>query len=1093
MNSNIKPVCDIVIRPEKELILRRGIKQIISGNFMAEGTDYTAESIQILEGLEAVRKRPAMYIGDIGKRGVHHLVFEVLDNSIDESLAGFCKNIEIQVYKDGSVSISDDGRGIPVEKHASGKSALDVVMTVLHAGGKFEKKAYKVSGGLHGVGVSVVNALSETLSVEVRRNGKIWVQNYDHGMPAGEVKEAGESEWSGTKVRFKPDTTIFQVTDFDYAYLRERLMELAYLNGGLKIKINDERTGKEEEFFYEGGIKQFVEHLNKAREKLQEPFFFDKETDQVDVQFAIQYTNSYSENIYSFVNNIKTIEGGTHLSGFKTALTRAMNDYIKTNKIVKEDKKISGDDSLEGITAVISLKVPDPQFEGQTKTKLGNSEIKGVVGKVVYDSLKTYLEENPTDAKRIAQKIVSSMNAREAAQKAKDMIRRKTVFESSILPGKLSDCEEKDPAKSELFLVEGDSAGGCFSGDTKVSLTDGREVSFIQLVEEYQQGKTNYCYTINNEGSIKIAEIKDPRRTKRNAKVTKIILDNGEEIICTPDHQFRLSSGEYKMAVDLTSEDSIAPLYRKFSKIGEDRAKIEGYEMVYDHPKKKWLYTHVLADEYNIGNNRYAKRINFNRHHKDFNKRNNNPNNIIRMSRDEHWWLHIDQAEKTILTDEVKEKCRKIRQTPEYKEKVRKTMLGMRNKLSKRAKRQWEDEEYKEFMVQAFLKFYNENEEYRKENNKILNESQKRYWSVDDNRKKQSRQVTEFFKSHPENKQMLSKKAKDQWNNYELKKWRSEKTKEQWTEEFRKKRMEAYNKTYFKHTINFMKKIHERDGTLEKYDDERRKIKNKNLLRMDTFSERFFNSDSTSMLEAVKFHNHKIVRIENIDETMDVYDLEVEETHNFALSSGIFVHNSGRQARDRHFQAILPLKGKILNVEKAPMHKVLTSEEIKAIVLSIGAGFGDDFDPAKCRYHKIIIACDADVDGSHIRTLILTLFYRHFKPLIEKGYLYSAQPPLYKIKKGKTIRYAYTDEELQSVLAEIGEKADIQRYKGLGEMNPDQLWDTTMDPEKRIMKQITIEDGLVADELFTVLMGSEVAPRKEFIVQYAKDVKNLDI
>jgi DNA gyrase subunit B len=290
-----------------------------------------------------------------------------------------------------------------------------------------------------------------------------------------------------------------------------------------------------------------------------------------------------------------------------------------------------------------------------------------------------------------------------------------------------------------------------------------------------------------------------------------------------------------------------------------------------------------------------------------------------------------------------------------------------------------------------------------------------------------------------------------------------------------------------------MKKIHERDGTLEKYDDERRKIKNKNLLRMDTFSERFFNSDSTSMLEAVKFHNHKIVRIENIDETMDVYDLEVEETHNFALSSGIFVHNSGRQARDRHFQAILPLKGKILNVEKAPMHKVLTSEEIKAIVLSIGAGFGDDFDPAKCRYHKIIVACDADVDGSHIRTLILTLFYRHFKPLIEKGYLYSAQPPLYKIKKGKTIRYAYTDEELQSVLAEIGEKADIQRYKGLGEMNPDQLWDTTMDPEKRIMKQITIEDGLVADELFTVLMGSEVAPRKEFIVQYAKDVKNLDI
>lgn len=629
---------------------------------MVEESGYTAESIQILEGLQAVRKRPAMYIGDTGKRGLHHLVFEVLDNAIDENLAGFCKNIELQIYKDGSISISDDGRGIPVEKHTSGRSALEIVMTVLHAGGKFEKKAYKVSGGLHGVGVSVVNALSENLSVEVRRDGKIWVQSFGHGKPTSEVKEAGESEWSGTKVRFKPDPTIFQVTEFDYAYLRERLMELAYLNAGLRIRINDERTEKEEEFFFEGGIRQFVEHLNKAREKLQAPFFFEKQADSVDVQFALQYTNSYSENIYSFVNGIKTIEGGTHLAGFKAALTRAMNEYIKTNKIVKEDKKISGDDALEGLTAVISLKVPDPQFEGQTKTKLGNSEIKGMVGKVVYDSLKTYLEENPGDAKQIASKIVSSMSAREAAQKAKDLIRRKTVFESSILPGKLSDCEEKDPAKSELFLVEGDSAGG-----------------------------------------------------------------------------------------------------------------------------------------------------------------------------------------------------------------------------------------------------------------------------------------------------------------------------------------------------------------------------------------------------------------------------------------------SSRQARDRHFQAILPLKGKILNVEKAAMHKVLASDEIKAIVLSIGAGFGDDFDPAKCRYHRIIMAVDADVDGSHIRTLILTLFYRHFKPLIEKGFLYAAQPPLYKIKKGKTVRYAYNDEELQGVLKEIGDKADIQRYKGLGEMNPDQLWDTTMDPEKRILKKITIEDALVADELFTVLMGSEVQPRKEFIVQYAKEVKNLDI
>ncbi len=629
---------------------------------MADKSGYTAESIQILEGLEAVRKRPAMYIGDTGKRGFHHLVYEVLDNSIDEHLAGYGKNINVTIHNDGSVSVMDEGRGVPVEKHASGKSALEVVMTILHAGGKFEKKAYKVSGGLHGVGVSVVNALSEEMTVEVHRDGKIWIQKYAKGIPQCEVKPIGETDRTGTTVRFKPDPKIFQVADFDYNYLRERIMELAFLNAGLKIVIKDERTDQQEEFHYEGGIKQFVEYLNKSRARLHPPFYIEKTTDNVEIQLGMQYTDGYSENIYSFVNDIKTIEGGTHVSGFKSALTRVMNDYVKGHKSLKEEKHISGDDVLEGLTAIISIKIPEPQFEGQTKTKLGNAEVKGIVDSLAYDSLKTYMEENPSDSKVIMQKIMSSMEAREAAQKAKDLIRRKSVFESSILPGKLADCEEKDPAKSEIFLVEGDSAGG-----------------------------------------------------------------------------------------------------------------------------------------------------------------------------------------------------------------------------------------------------------------------------------------------------------------------------------------------------------------------------------------------------------------------------------------------SSKQSRDRRHQAILPLKGKILNVEKAPLHKVLTSEEIRAIVLSVGAGFGDDFDLAKCRYHKIIIASDADVDGSHIRTLILTLFYRHFKPLIEKGYLYIATPPLYRIKTGKAIRYAYSDQELQEVLKQVGEKSDIQRYKGLGEMNPEQLWETTMDPERRTLKRVNIEDGMEADALFSVLMGEEVEPRKEFIVQYAKQVKNLDI
>jgi len=629
---------------------------------MSEETSYTAKEIQVLSGLEGVRKRPAMYIGDTSKRGLHHLVYEIVDNSIDEALAGYCKNIIIILHKDGSVTITDDGRGIPTDMHVSGKSALEVVSSSLHAGGKFEKKAYRVSGGLHGVGMSVVNALSELMTIEVHRAGKMHTISYGRGKVLEPVRVLGDTTHQGTVVKFKPDSKIFQTTEFEYDYLRERMMELAFLNKGLTIRLEDERSGKGETFLYQGGIVQFVEHLNKARNKLHEPFYFTRKTDGMELEAALQYTDSYNEMIYSFVNDIKTIEGGTHVVGFRTALTRVINDYVKTNKLLKDEHKITGDDAIEGLTAILSLKIPEPQFEGQTKTKLGNSEVRGQVDSAVYDALKTYMEEHPPQAKMIIGKIMNSMEAREAAQKAKDLIRRKNVFESSLLPGKLADCSEEDPIKSEIFFVEGDSAGG-----------------------------------------------------------------------------------------------------------------------------------------------------------------------------------------------------------------------------------------------------------------------------------------------------------------------------------------------------------------------------------------------------------------------------------------------SSKQARDRRYQAILPLRGKILNVEKAPMHKVLTSEEIKNIVVSIGAGFKDDFDSAKVRYHKIVIMTDADVDGSHIRTLILTLFYRYFKPLIEKGYLYIAQPPLYRVAKGKSVHYAYNDAQLSELMKAMGQDVNIQRYKGLGEMNPAQLWETTMSPETRTLKQVTIEDAIVADELFTILMGDEVEPRRNFIEQYAPQVKNLDI
>ncbi|VVC04296.1 DNA gyrase subunit B [Candidatus Bilamarchaeum dharawalense] len=629
---------------------------------MNDETNYTAKEIQVLAGLEGVRKRPGMYIGDTYKRGLHHLVFEIVDNSIDEALAGYCKNITVVLNKDGSTAIKDDGRGIPVDKHTSGKSALEVVSSSLHAGGKFEKKAYKVSGGLHGVGMSVVNALSESMRIDVHREGKIHSIGYSKGKVVSPVSIVGDTTHRGTVVTFKPDPTIFQSCEFDYEYLKERIMELAFLNKGLVMHLIDERNGKTEQFCYQGGIVEFVTYLNQARNRLHDPVYFTKKADHIEIEVALQYTDSYNEMIYSFVNDIKTIEGGTHLVGFRTAVTRAVNDFARSNKLIKEDHKLTGDDAIEGMTAILSLKIPEPQFEGQTKTKLGNSEVRGYVDSMLYDALKTYFEEHPQEAKQVMNKVVNAMEAREAAQKAKELIRRKNVFESSILPGKLADCSEEDPAKSEIYFVEGDSAGG-----------------------------------------------------------------------------------------------------------------------------------------------------------------------------------------------------------------------------------------------------------------------------------------------------------------------------------------------------------------------------------------------------------------------------------------------SSKQARDRRTQAILPLRGKILNVEKAPMHKVLTSEEIKNIVVSIGAGFKDDFDVKKVRYHKIIIMTDADVDGSHIRTLILTLFYRYFRSVIEQGYLYIAQPPLYRIQKGKHIQYAYSDAQLAEILKQVGEGSGIQRYKGLGEMNPTQLWETTMNPETRTLKKVTIEDGIVADELFTILMGDQVEPRKKFIEEHAALVKNLDI
>jgi len=766
---------------------------------------YTAEDIKALSDLQHVRQRPAMYIGSTGKEGLHHLVYEVVDNSVDEAMAGYCNKIIVIINKDTSVSVEDNGRGIPVDIHPIFKKpAVEIVLTKLHAGGKFDNKAYAVSGGLHGVGLRVVTALSKKIIAEVKRDGKVHVQeikvkDYLEGKPNPKLEVAGkvpETE-TGTKIIFWPDKEIFSTTDYDFHILATRLREIAFLNAGLEINLIDERNGKKEKFQYTGGLIEFVKWLNRSKEAIHaKPIYFKKETDHTIIETSIQYNSSYQENIFGFVNTINTVEGGTHIVGFKTALTRVINDYAKKQNMLKEkESSLTGDDVREGLTAIVSLRLPKPQFEGQTKTKLGNSEVKGQVDSIVTSFLSEFFEENPAIAKRIVAKVLEAVKARLAAKKAKELVRRKGAFGLGGLPGKLADCSSKELEDTELYIVEGESAGGCFAGNTKVALADGRNLSFKEIAKEHKEGKENFCYTIKEDGSIGIEKIENPRVTKKEAEVIKVILDNNEGMVCTPDHKFMLRSGEYKEAKSLTKEDSLMPLHKMAS-------KVKG--------------------------------------------------------------------------------------------------------------------------------------------------------------------------------------------------------------------------------------------------------------------------------------------IKSLKENIDVYDIEVPNTHNFALASGIFVHNSAKQARNKEYQAILPLKGKILNVEKAAPTKVLSNEEISNLITAIGTGIIQDFKLENLRYGKVIIMADADVDGQHIKTLLLTFFYRFMPQLIENGKVYVAVAPLYKARK-KEDYYVYSDEELKALLKKIGENADVQRFKGLGEMNPQQLWDTTMNPRTRILKRVTIQDAVEADTIFSILMGEEVAPRKKFIIEHAHE------
>ncbi len=1061
---------------------------------MSEKKEYSAESIKVLEGLEGVRKRPAMYIGSTGKEGLHHLIYEVVDNSVDEALAGFCKEIIVILNKDGSVTIEDDGRGIPVEMHKQFKMpAVEVALTKLHAGGKFDKDSYAISGGLHGVGVSCVNALSSHLKVEIRRDGKIYTQEYKIGKPIYKLKSQGKSSKTGTIITFMPDKDIFSTTSFDSKVLETRFREVTFLNAGLRIKLIDEIKNKTYDFHAAGGLLEFVKWVNRSKDALHpKPIYFKREEPkQGIVEIAIQYTSGYQENIFGFVNTINTVEGGTHISGFKTALTRVINDYGKKKGMLKNGDSLSGDDVREGLNAIISIKMPEPQFEGQTKTKLGNSDMKGFVDSIVSTALSEFFEENPAIAKKVTQKALDSAKARLAAKKAKDLVRRKNAFSVGGLPGKLADCSNKKSENTELYLVEGESAGGCFSGDTEIALVDGRNLSFKELVEEDNAGKENFCYTIKENGDIGVEKIENPRITKRNVKVIKVVLDNGEEIICTPDHKFMLRDRSYKKVEDLTIEDSLMPLNRKFSKIG-GRITLDGYEMVWN--KNKWVFTHLLSDKYNLEKNNYLEEQGPHKHHIDFNKLNNNPTNIVRMQKEDHLVLHTENLKKTLHRKDVKEKAKNAHKTEEYKNRMSNwaKQPEVNKMLSERAKKQWEDEDYKLFMVQKFKEFCENNPEYVELNKAILYKAQKEYWSDPKNRKKASEKIKTFFKENPDARAYLSDLAKKQWKDHNLIEWRAQKTKEQWNPEFRKKRKRALNKTYYDNTIKFMKKVLEEDSSLENFDKIRIQNKDKSILSRETFCKRYFDGSSEQMLDCVKNYNHKIKKIVHLHKNIEVYDIEVPKTHNFALASGIFVHNSAKMARSKETQAILGLKGKILNVEKANPSKALSSEEIANMITAIGTGVGESFDISKLRYNKIIIMTDADVDGDHIKTLLLTFFYRFMPQLIENGHIFAAMPPLFRVRKKKDY-YVYSEQELKKISTQLNvSEGNVTRFKGLGEMSSDQLWDTTMNPKTRKLKKIYIEDALEADQVFSMLMGDDVQARKEFIQENAKEA-DLDV
>lgn len=949
--------------------------------------EYGASNIKVLKGLEAVRKRPGMYIGDTSTKGLHHLVYEVVDNSIDEAMAGFCNTIKVTLTKAGSAIIEDNGRGIPVGMHPTEKiSAATVVLTVLHAGGKFDKDTYKVSGGLHGVGVSVVNALSKDLHLTVFKEGNIYEQNFKEGIPQEILEVTGTSRKNGTKIEFWADDTIFtESTTFQKEILMKRFRELAYLNPKITIDFRDERDGTKEIFHFDGGIKQFVEDMN-SKTPLSTAQFFQGKADDIEIDIALMYCDSDSEKSLSFVNNIKTADGGTHEAGFRAGLTRSISRYISKNANAKErGVKITGEDCKEGLIAIVSVRVPEPQFEGQTKGKLGSSYVRPLVQKFFSEQFNKYLEENPIEAKAIMGQILLAARGRDAAKRAKDLVKRKDSMSIGTLPGKLADCQSKDPEISEIYLVEGDSAGGCFSGETKVKCANGEDVSIEILSENHKKNKVNFIYTYNHQtDKIELQKIKNVWETKVTDDLVYVTLDNGKKELCTSDHKWLLKNGEYVEAKDLKVGDSIMPLYTSKKNIGgEYELKHNGLLKSYDYetviqPNGTEEFTHRIADKWNLDNNIYKKRVGYiHRHHIDKNHLNNNPTNIEQLTPTEHLQKHHTDFDK---------------QTPKYKEYMSKKMKEQSDEISQRVIKDWENPEYR-------AKFEGQHKRMREiqiANGQMNTEHLAEYWANEEHRKEQSQRVSRYFHNNPDAVENNRKKAKEQWSSEELRKWRAEETRKQMSNpENIKKKLEAERETRIKNSLEFLNRV-----GIDNYETERKENKNRRVFTIPTLISKINESNNYLKVKNENelinsdfyVYNHKVIKVEKyIGEPISVYDIEVPNTHNFALSSGVFVHNSAKQGRDRVFQAILPLKGKILNVEKARLEKILKSDEIKNMITALGCGIGDEFNEDKLRYNKVIIMTDADVDGCLKGNTEVKLLDGTYKSMQELEKLYPSE------------------------------------------------------------------------------------------------------